>query len=879
MELSETDKKMLQEACLNVLYEVRNKTMLENNMQEYGGSEILYHFTSLPALLSMLLNDGKNGGYFQYGRPDGEEDQIINKKMAGGNKDPYQYYMSLTRSHDANWGYAKAVNDASFGKKDKNGNENKYDTTIDKIPISNIGTVRITFDGRELTKGRVIRAINFYGHGNDPKSGGRTTKTKSGKWAGKTGTDTRYSQIKQQEDRIFSNDFNFPGILNYVTRIDILVTTNDIGIKWASKILTAANGTPVQDKIHVYDNMKYYNRVSADRIGNSLQKRGISSQTWRKEITDKILRNYVFQPDDIIANGDAKLIAVFIWSMLFFDFSKMIQESSFSWRLTSQFTDEQVLRCLRHYLPVKNEKIVKFIEEKVVSQFRNISNEELIDFLFGTKNYKLTSTVGIARTVLGPMKEDILAKFGLSSIKEAIHKIGEIFEKIYKGFDEVIKSKKEKAEKQKAYALSYKNKQATNNNNEYDETQPQIPAQPKKRGRPKLQKPEVPQEPKRRGRKPKLQSVEPQIKGRKGRKPKDFSTEVPEISIKGIGKIFNVKNLADAEAKVRQKFKNTDEFMARWPSIRQKVYRVAKKASGMLNEWTDKMDMMGDNNGWCMIIVGGPGSGKSHFINNYLPIKGEIFDIDAYRKKYLDSIKDTDAEAYGRMSKRGGFKELTLNTVDFLKKAEVDFLKTHSSENTNVIFDIVGRKESDILDIINLTKPFGYNIGICWVVCNRSVAMQRNINRGLDKTSGRLILPDKSFHQRTNGVNRVVPAFLQGPQSSDVDAAWIILTSSSSLSPMTDEEKAECVLELEKAGEGFVISDEDIQKINNVLGPKEKSNNFTPETYLSNAEIKKLSGDRKDFLREQVKSLQITEDDMREMIKECLMRLTKNPVE
>ena len=107
MELSETDKKMLQEACLNVLYEVRNKTMLENNMQEYGGSEILYHFTSLPALLSMLLNDGKNGGYFQYGRPDGEEDQIINKKMAGGNKDPYQYYMSLTRSHDANWGYAK----------------------------------------------------------------------------------------------------------------------------------------------------------------------------------------------------------------------------------------------------------------------------------------------------------------------------------------------------------------------------------------------------------------------------------------------------------------------------------------------------------------------------------------------------------------------------------------------------------------------------------------------------------------------------------------------------------------------------------------------------------------------------------------------------
>lgn len=862
MELSETDKKMLQEACLNVLYEVRNKTMLENNMQEYGGSEILYHFTSLPALLSMLLNDGKNGGYFQYGRPDGGEDQIINKKMAGGNKDPYQYYMSLTRSHDANWGYAKATNDASFGKKDKNGNENSYNTTIDKIPISNIGTVRITFDGRELTKGRVIRAINFYGYGNDPKSGGRTTKTKSGKWAGKTGTDTRYSQIKQQEDRIFSNDFNFPGILNYVTRIDILVTTNDVGIKWASKILTAANGTPVQDKIHVYDNMKYYNRVSADRLGSSLQKRGISGQTWRKEITDKISRNYVFQPDDIIADGDAKLIAVFIWSMLFFDLSKMIQESSFSWRLTSQFTDEQVLRCLRHYLPVKNESIVKFIEEKVVSQFRKISNKELIDFLFGTKNYKLTSTVGVARTVLGPMKEDILKKFGLSSIKEAIHKIGEIFEKIYKGFDEVIKSKKEKAEKQKAYAQSYKNKQATDSNGEDDETQVQIPVQPKKRGR-----------------KPKIQSVEPQIKGRKGRKPKDFTTEVPEISIKGIGKIFNVKNLADAEAKVRQKFKNTDEFVSRWPSIRQKVYRVAKKASGMLNEWTDKMDMMGDNNGWCMIIVGGPGSGKSYFISHYLPITGEIFDIDAYRQKYLASIKDTDSDAYKRMSKRGGFKELTLNTVDFLKKAEIDFLKSHSNSDTNVIFDIGGRKEEDILNIIQMTKPFGYKIGICWVVCNRSVAMQRNINRGLDKTSGRLIIPDKSFHQRTNGVNRVVPAFLQGPQSSDVDAAWVILSSSNSLSPMTDEEKAECVLELEKTGNGFIISDEDIQKINDVLGPKEKSNNFTPETYLSNAEIKKLGSGRNNFLREQAESLQITEEDMREMIKECLMRLTKNPVE
>jgi hypothetical protein len=96
---------------------------------------------------------------------------------------------------------------------------------------------------------------------------------------------------------------------------------------------------------------------------------------------------------------------------------------------------------------------------------------------------------------------------------------------------------------------------------------------------------------------------------------------------------------------------------------------------------------------------------------------------------------------------------------------------------------------------------------------------------------------------------------------------------------MTDEEKAECVLELEKTGNGFIISDEDIQKINDVLGPKEKSNNFTPETYLSNAEIKKLGSGRNNFLREQAESLQITEEDMREMIKECLMRLTKNPVE
>lgn len=851
MTFTNEEKYLMQEACLQALEKLKKEPIFENNVEEYGGSEILYHFTSLQGLLSILLNNGKHGGYFQYGLPDGEEDKLINSKMAGGNKDPYTHYMSLTRSANVNWGYAKAVNDTSFGKKDKEGKENTHTSTLKKIPLSRIGTVRITFDGKELTKGRVIKAIDYYGAGNDPKSSnGRTVKTRSGKWAGEKNQNLRYSQVKQQEDRLFANSYDFQGVLNYVIRIDILVSDSSAGRNWANKILTAAIDTPVQNKIHVYSDIKYYNRISASRIPNSLAQRGMDEKTWRKEITDEIPRDYKFKPNDIITDSNAKLIAVFCWAILFYEkFAFLVNESKkFDWSLASNFTNEDVLWCLNKFLKKigfdDKDMVRRIVTDKVLTQFRKIKNSELIDFLTGSKNFKLSSATGVARTVLGPMQEEVMRIFNVRSLKDALHRIGKEFARIYKGYAELVDSQSKLTKKRKEYADRHSAKTATTTT------------------------------PAKRGRKPRATTATTAPStGKRGRKANDFVNPIPSLSLKGLGTIFNVKSIADAAAKIKELCKNDPEFAKVWNNAKQKIYRTARQYSGLLNEWVDRIETNGQNNGWCIIVVGGPGSGKSYFINNMLPIKGEVFDIDNYRQRYLDYLKDSGAESYNRLSKRSGFKELTVGAVDFIKKAEIDFLKTHSSNNSNIIFDIVGRKESDILDIIKLVKPFGYNIGICWTVCNRSVAIKRNIDRGASKENGRNIIPDKPFHKRTNGANKLIPSFLQGPSSSDVDAAWIVLTSSNSLAPMTDDEKSKCVLELEKSNGGFKISSEDLEKINGILGPAEKSNNFTPETYLSNAEIKKLQGDRKNFLREQTNIVAISEDDIKQMVYECLSKL------
>lgn len=243
------------------------------------------------------------------------------------------------------------------------------------------------------------------------------------------------------------------------------------------------------------------------------------------------------------------------------------------------------------------------------------------------------------------------------------------------------------------------------------------------------------------------------------------------------------------------------------------------------------------NTGWCLILMGAPGSGKSYFLKNNALINGKIFDVDEFKARYERFLKRNG-------QKNKSYNEIRNGAVAYLKNSEAHFINAQTPKTlNNVIFDICGRpgKRGEMplaQEIIEMVKPLGYRIILLWVVCNRSVAMLRNVSRGLSG-AGRKVIPDKPFHARTNQVNKFVPSFLQSDAVKDCDLAYIAFTSSDSLSPFDKKEQNQTLVKLDKSATGgFIIPQELQQKINIVLGPAEKSTGFTPQTYLKNANVK-----------------------------------------
>lgn len=233
--------------------------------------------------------------------------------------------------------------------------------------------------------------------------------------------------------------------------------------------------------------------------------------------------------------------------------------------------------------------------------------------------------------------------------------------------------------------------------------------------------------------------------------------------------------------------------------------------------------------GYCLILAGSPGSGKSFLLSNEIPIQGKVFDIDDFREK-LTKMKGENVE--------------TKDAAILLRKSENAFLKAQGNIKNNIIFDICGRPEqrgkwSLFEEIVQMVKPLGYKIGVIWVAANRSVALKRNVSR-------KRTLPDKSIHQRTNQVNKFVPEFLSSNRANGIDEAWIVFSSGKNL---TDTEIPKTI-SLEKTENGFNLTPEMKEYLSDFLGPKEKSNSWTPVTYLSNSEIKKLNDTPTTFLRD-----------------------------
>jgi dephospho-CoA kinase len=57
--------------------------------------------------------------------------------------------------------------------------------------------------------------------------------------------------------------------------------------------------------------------------------------------------------------------------------------------------------------------------------------------------------------------------------------------------------------------------------------------------------------------------------------------------------------------------------------------KIRKHLQEVLNEFK-----VFPQSGYCLILVGGPASGKTFLRNNIVPINGKIFDFDDFYKKY-----------------------------------------------------------------------------------------------------------------------------------------------------------------------------------------------------------------------------------------------------
>ena len=283
-----------------------------------------------------------------------------------------------------------------------------------------------------------------------------------------------------------------------------------------------------------------------------------------------------------------------------------------------------------------------------------------------------------------------------------------------------------------------------------------------------------------------------------------------------------------------------------------------------------------DKYGWCFILAGGPCAGKSYFIQNKLMANGKVFDIDSFREKYSKYL-----EKENRPIK--DFKTMQTLSGEKLQKYEKNFLNAQGTNKGNIIFDIAGRpgkrgQKSQMEQIIEMVKPFGYKIAIVWLIANRSVAMKRNIERGLN--TSRKTLPDKSFHQRTNQVNKFMPQFIQSEfVGQNVDICYLVFSTSDSLNDMSGEEKQNCVIPLKNVGGKFIINDELMTKIMNTLGPKEVSNNFTPITYKKNTDVKNMLKNNEiphDFLAEnninKTSTIKLNEKYLSKLINESIMK-------
>lgn len=204
----------------------------------------------------------------------------------------------------------------------------------------------------------------------------------------------------------------------------------------------------------------------------------------------------------------------------------------------------------------------------------------------------------------------------------------------------------------------------------------------------------------------------------------------------------------------------------------------------------------------CVILAGGPGTGKGYIRSNYLNTDYKVFNVDNLKQLYVGMVNkgviddkkydfknaDDVSELHYKISSKK-WKE---------KERDRVFNNVNKSKLPNVCFDITCKKPNDLKEILEYTIPLGYKVTLVWVIGNVDVASENNKKRSRS-------IDDALLRNIHKDVNRFLPELLSNKYlelSKHIDAAYIALSAGNGRE-LSDEWKDTPILPVKKSGDKF----------------------------------------------------------------------------
>lgn len=225
------------------------------------------------------------------------------------------------------------------------------------------------------------------------------------------------------------------------------------------------------------------------------------------------------------------------------------------------------------------------------------------------------------------------------------------------------------------------------------------------------------------------------------------------------------------------------------------------------------------NYGECIILAGGPGSGKG-FIKNKINAQFKTYDVDDLKIKYQkllhqgklkDELKDFDfgnpndvSELHMRV-KEHGWKEKQIDMI-FRNKYNPNKEASNSKILPNLLFDKVSKEITDITEVALRAKTLGYNVTIIWVLCNLDTAKINNRVRNRYVDEEKVLIPghQNCYQTMTKLLNNEYKNF-----NDFIDNVWIGFSAGFGRKLEGQYEKSP-VIYIKKDNEGNFIFNQDI---------------------------------------------------------------------